>query len=286
MNLIDFTQLLIASICAGSIYGLVAISFNFFYNTTGVINFSQGDWLMFGALTTIAFRSEGFSIVLSLTASMSIILLLSLIIYRLMIAPIIGRRVLSQITMTIGIGLLLKALALLLWGRDIYSLQSFWPQDILNIGLINVLSQQVLILIFTVVVAVGLSFFLNRSIIGKSFIAISQSLLGAKVTGIYINKFIALSFVISTLMAAFSGSLIAPIALAHYQMGTILGIKGFTAMIIGGIGNYEGALIAGFFIGLSEGLFSVFMPSQYKETLTFLLLFFFLLWKPQGIFER
>ncbi len=246
---------------------------------------------MFGALTTIAFKSQGFSIALSLIFTLIIVFFLSLLFYRLMIAPVIERSVLTQIAMTIGLGLLLNALALLLWGRDVHSLDSFSVKETFElslpkIGSINILSQQVWILVFTGIVALSLSLFFNRSRLGKSFIAISQSLLGAKVTGIPIDRFIALSFIISTVIAALSGALIAPISLAHYQMGTAFGIKGFTAMTIGGPGNYEGALLAGFFIGLAEGLFSAFLPSQYKEALTFLLLFGFLLWKPKGLFSR
>ncbi len=278
----ELGQYVASGLVVGAIYGLVAIGFTAVYNVTGIVNFAQGEFSMLGALGAIALVAAGAPLAAAVVLAALAVGLLGVVIERLAIRPA-GTDVLRGIIITIGVGVTLQGLAVLVWGTDAHPLRAFSGEKPIDLAGVTVPPQSLWVVGTAAALMAGLYLFFARTYLGKAFRACAINSFAASLMGIPTAAMRAMSFFVSGLVGAIAGIIIAPIALMQYDSGIFLGIKGFVACIIGGFGNPIGAALGGLVLGLLEALASGYLSSGYKNAIAFVVLLGFLFARPGGI---
>jgi len=284
MNWGQVPQFLISGFTSGSIYALAALGFNLIYNATSIINFAQGEFIMLGGMFMFTFYGLlGLPLILSFAITVALVACIAALIERVAIHPVRRAPVLNLIVITIGISIILSGAAMLVWGKDALFYPPFSGTSSIHIlgGAIG--SQALWVLGITILLAVLLWGFLDRAIVGKAIRACAENKDAARTLGIDVEKMILISFIISGALGAMGGIIITPITLIEFNSGTLLGLKGFCALIVGGIGSNRGALMGGFLLGISESLAIGFISSSLKDAIAFLIMLLVLFVRPKGI---
>jgi branched-chain amino acid transport system permease protein len=206
-----------------------------------------------------------------------------LVFERLALRPVGEASPLTLIIITVGAGVFLKGVAMLLWGKESYTLPPFSGEAPLHLGPATLLPQNLWVLGLTLVLVLALEAFFRRTLMGKAMRACAYNPRAARLVGIPASRMVQLSFALSALLGAGAGILIAPLTLGVYDMGTILGLKGFAAAIIGGLGSLLGGVLGGLLLGLAESFTSGLISSGYKDAVAFLLLLVVLFLRPRGL---
>jgi len=278
-------QLLFTGLGVGSIYALVALGFVLIYRATNVVNFAQGDFAMLGAFAMVVLCIDfgwpyWLGIVLTIVAMALFGALFNLGVYY----PLRHRTFLPVIISTIGASILLENGVLAAYGPRPQSLPGVFASQGFSIGPVFFDSQYLTILAVTVV-AVALQYlFFERTLLGKKLQAVSQDKEMASLLGIPVAFMIMLTFVYSATLGGLAGILVAPILFVSVQMGASIALKAFAASIIGGFGDVTGAIVGGLALGVIETFGAAYISVPYKDAFAFLVLFVFLLFRPQGIF--
>jgi branched-chain amino acid transport system permease protein len=280
-----FLQYFLSGITSGSIYAIVAIGFNIIYNTTGIINFAQGEFLMLGAMTAISFTSFmplGAAIMCAVIITSIVGALVELCFIRWLKRP----SVLRMIIITIGVSILLKEAALHIWDEKVRSLRYFTGNETSSLSIFGAyISPQVLwVLGVCGAVMFFLSLFFKYTLIGRSMRACSANSIAAVLCGINAKNMVTFSFMLSAAIGALAGCVISPLTQTHYESGTPLAIKGFTVAILGGIGNSTAAVVAGLLLGLIETFSISILPVAYKDVIAITILLAILFFRPAGLF--
>jgi branched-chain amino acid transport system permease protein len=278
----EFLQYVASGLVVGAIYGLIGIGFTAVYNVTGIVNFSQGDFASLGALAAIGLLAWGMPLAAAVAASVILIGLLGVLIERVAVRPV-GNDVLRGIIITIGVGVALQGIAVLIWGTDAQPLRAFSGEKPIALGGVTVPPQALWIVGTAAAMMAALYLFFMRTFIGKAFRACAVNAFAASLMGIPTQAMRAISFFISAFTGAIAGVIVAPIAFMQYDSGIFLGIKGFVACIIGGFGNPIGAALGGLVLGLLEALSTGYLSSGYKNAIAFVVLLAFLFVRPNGI---
>ncbi len=278
-------QYLITGLTLGSTYGLTALGFTIIFNTTGVINFAQGEFVMLGGMMSVYFTR-----VLGLGEPVAVVLAVlgatvaGALVERLAIRPVRDCPTINLIIITIGVSILIRGLAMLAWGKDTHVLEPFsGNQPIMFLGA-AIMPQAVWVLAISLLLLAGLKAFFSGTIHGKAMLACSYDPKAASLVGIGVQRMVLLSFMISALVGAVGGVILAPITMTSYDVGIMLGLKGFAACILGGLGNPFGAAAGGIILGVLESLGAGFVSSAYKDALAFVILLALLFVKPSGLF--
>jgi branched-chain amino acid transport system permease protein len=278
----ELAQYLASGLVVGAIYGLIGIGFTAVYNVTGIVNFAQGDFASLGALAAISLLAFGLPLVAAIGAAVLIIGLLGVLIERVAIRPV-GNDVLRGIIITIGVGVALQGMAVLIWGTDAYALRAFSGERPIDLGGVTVPPQALWVLGTAAALMALLYVFFMRTYLGRAFRACALNAYAASLMGIPTRAMRAIGFFISAFTGAIAGVIVAPIAFMQYDSGIFLGIKGFVACIIGGFGNPIGAALGGLLLGLLEALATGYLSSGYKNAIAFVVLLAFLFVRPSGI---
>jgi branched-chain amino acid transport system permease protein len=276
-------QFVLSGLMVGSIYALIALGFNTVFNATEAINFAQGEFVMLGGMTAVAFTRAGLPLVLACAGAVVSVTLVGLALERLTLAPLRQVSVTNLIIITIGGSIFLKGAAMLAWGKDAASLPSFSGETPIRVLGATFLPQAVWILATTLVVVVALRVFFARTLTGMAMRAVAANRFSAALMGINIKAMVACSFAMAGAVGAVAGVIITPVALTAFDRGTILGLKGFSAAIVGGLGSSPGAVVGGLLLGVLESIGAGFVSSGYKDAIAFLLLIVMLLVRPQGL---
>jgi branched-chain amino acid transport system permease protein len=278
-------QYLITGLTLGSTYGLTALGFTIIFNTTGVINFAQGEFVMLGGMMSVYFMhalglGEPPAVILAvLGATMA-----GALVERLAIRPVRDCPTINLVIITIGVSILIRGLAMLLWGKDTHVLEPFsGNQPIMFLGA-AIMPQAIWVLVISLFLLGALKLFFSGTIHGKAMLACSYDSKAASLVGIGVQRMVLLSFMISALVGAVGGVILAPITMTSYDVGIMLGLKGFAACILGGLGNPFGAAAGGVILGVLESLGAGFVSSAYKDALAFVILLILLFVKPSGLF--
>jgi branched-chain amino acid transport system permease protein len=280
-------QYLLAGITSGSVYAIVAIGFNIVYNTTGIINFAQGEFVMLGAMTAISlqpFMPLPAAIALAVAITAAVGALLELVFIRRMRRP----SVLRMIIVTIGLSILMREAALHIWDERVRSLPYFTGGAVSSVRIFGAfISPQVFWLLGLgagSVAALGL--FFRVTLTGRSMRACSANADAAALVGIDTRRMVTLSFAIAAAIGALAGCVASPITQTHYDSGAPLAIKGFTAAILGGLGRSGAAVAAGLLLGVLEALSVSVVPAAYKDAVAVVVLLVILSFRPSGLFGR
>ncbi|MBD3249092.1 branched-chain amino acid ABC transporter permease [Candidatus Woesearchaeota archaeon] len=283
------SQLIINGIVAGAIYALVASGFSLIYSTNKFIHIAHGATIAFSGyflyfLFSMLGINFGFSVIVSIIFATVIGYLMNILVYKQL-----RRRKTSSLILLIAsfaLLVLLESLIILLFGANLKTIKvmgSITSYELFG-GFITPI--QIAILITSIVLLIGLYYFMNKTKIGKALRAVSNNKNVAEVLGISSERMFNLSFIIGSGLAAVAGVLIALEQSIEPMMGTHLIIKGFTASVIGGIGNVPGAILGAFLLGGAETMSIWFLPSGYKDAITFIILFLFLVFRPKGILGK
>jgi len=281
-----FIQLLINSLIAGAIYALVASGFSLIYATSKFIHFAHGATIAFSAYFLYFFFSIvglnfGFSVILAIIFAALLGFLMNVIVFKQL-----RKRKASRIILLIAsfaLLILLESLILLFFGADVKTIGYIKVAKGLEFLGAIITPLQIFIIISSFILLCLLFLFMKKTKIGKAIRAISNNKDVAEIVGISSERIYNWAFIIGSAIAGIGGILIGLEQNLSPTMGTGLMIKGFTGAIIGGIGSVPGAILGSFLLGLAENFGIWFLPSGYKDAIAFVLLFLFLLFKPNGI---
>jgi len=277
-------QLLSSGITMGAIYALVALGFVTISRASQIINFAQGEFVMLGGIITFFFLN-GVSLPYPLAALMAvtIVILIGFAMYFSVLYPLRKASILILIMATLGISIFLSSTSGLIFGTLPKTLPPFSSGQPIQIGKISFLPQNIWVLLSTLILLIFLYLLSHRTLLGKAMEASSTDPLGADLLGISRNLMVFLAFGVSAGVGAFAGILITPIFFTSYSSGTLLGLKGFIAAVLGGWGKNSGAILGGFVLGTAESLSLAFIPSGYKDGVAFVILLLILHFRPKGI---
>ena len=278
-------QLFFTGVGVGSIYALVALGFVLIYRATNVVNFAQGDFAMLGAFSMVVLAIDlalpyWLSIAITIGAMVAAGALFNLGVYY----PLRNRTFLPVIISTIGASILLENGVLAAYGPRPQSLPSVFSIQGFSIGSVFLDSQYLVILVVTVVMVTLQYLFFERTRLGKKMQATSQDKEMASLLGIPVALMIMLTFIYSAVLGGLAGILVAPILFVSVGMGSSIALKAFAASIIGGFGDVTGAIVGGLALGVIETFGAAYISVPYKDAFGFLMLFLFLLLRPQGLF--
>ncbi|RUM88752.1 MAG: branched-chain amino acid ABC transporter permease [Thermodesulfatator sp.] len=276
-------ELLFSGLVNGAIYALIALGFMIIYSATGVINFAQGEFVMVGAMLTAWLAGRGWPLLLVLPLALAGATLTGILTERFTIRPAREASPLTLIIITIGVSILLKGVAMLLWGKEPLPASPFWAGPPLSFFKAALPRQGLLVLGTSALVFVVVAAFFRYTLWGKAMRACAYNRFGARILGINLSGLTCLAFGISAALSGLAGTVIAPLVFASYDMGTMLGLKGFSAAVFGGLGSAGGALLGGFILGILEALAAGYLSSAYKDAIAFILLLVVLFLRPEGL---
>jgi len=279
----QYVQYLFSGLTLGSIYALIALALVVTFNITGIFNLAIGEFVTIGALAAVTLRDVGCPNVLAYILAVIVAGLVGTLMERATINPARKASVLTLIIITIGVSIALRGAALLIWGTHPHTLPAFVHAAPLNF-LGAVLIPQSLFVLGLAVVAVGLLFtFFDFTFTGKAVRAAMMNRTAAQLVGINPARLSLFAFTFSGVIAALSGIFITPITTATYDMGFMLGLKGFVAAILGGVTNATGAIIGGVLLGVIEAFAAGTLPSGLKDAIAMIVMIVVLLTRPTGI---
>jgi branched-chain amino acid transport system permease protein len=280
-----FLQYLFAGITYGVIYAIVAIGFNIIYNTTGIINFAQGEFLMLGGMISISLL-QFMPLPLAIAAAVVITMAVGALIEMVFIRWIESPSVLRMIIITIGISILIREAALHIWGESVRTLPYFIGSSVTAVTIFGTkISPQVLIVIGAcAIIVLFLSVFFRFTSLGREMRACAANRRAATLCGINVKNMVTFSFMLSAGIGALAGAVMSPITYSQYDNGTGLAIKGFTVAILGGLGNSLAAVAAGLLLGIIEAFSISVLPLAFQDAVAIAILLFILFVRPHGLF--
>ncbi len=281
-------QFFITGITVGATYALVGLGFAIIYNASDVVNFAQGEFVMIGAMSAIALTAggNGLPLPLALLGAVLITAMVGMLLQKFAIAPARGASVVATIIITIGASIFLRGVALLLWGKDILALPHFSGETPLHIGGATMLPQNIWVMGGATVLVLAVHLFFQKTIIGKAILACACNRTAAQLVGINVGIMLLVAYGLSAMLGAMAGILVTPMTYTSYDAGVILGLKGFAASILGGMGNPMGAVAGGLLLGLLESFGAGLISSGYKDAIAFVILLLVLFFRPRGLFGR
>ncbi|MBX6423023.1 branched-chain amino acid ABC transporter permease [Thermosulfurimonas sp. F29] len=279
----NFLEFLFSGLVNGAIYALIALGFMIIYSATGVINFAQGEFVMLGAMITAWLSGRGWPLALMIVVALAGATLVGVLTERLALRPARTTNPLILIIITIGVSILIKGLAMFAWGKEPLPVRPFLSPAPLHLLGATLPRQGLLVLAVSALAFVATESFFRFTLWGKAMRACAYNRFGARVLGLNLSGLTALSFALSAALSGLAGIIISPLTFAAYDMGTMLGLKGFSAAVFGGLGSAWGALLGGFTLGVLEALAAGYLSSAYKDAVAFLLLLTVLFVKPEGL---
>jgi branched-chain amino acid transport system permease protein len=282
----SWLQYVAGGLTAGAIYALVALGFSIVYHASHAINFAQGEFVMIGGMGAVSLLALGLPLWLAVPLAVAGTVIVGMLVQRLALERAQARGqadVVTLIIITIGVALFLRGMAQLVWDKRIHSLPSFSGSEPITIGGATVLPQSLWVLGGAALALLALGWFFNRTLYGKAMRATAINPLAARLMGISTRGVMRTSFALAAALGALGGVLTAPITFTSTDVGVMLGLKGFAAAMLGGLGSFGGAIAGGLLLGLIEGLGAGFVSSAYKDAIAFVVILAVLVFLPGGL---
>lgn len=285
MSLELVLQYLVAGLTYGTIYAVVGVGFNIIYNATGIINFAQGEFVMLGGMTAVTLH-RFVPLPVAIGGAVLVTMAAGALIEITFIRGLARRSVLRMIIITIGISIVVREIALAVWGESVRALPYFTGDEVSSVDLAGVhVSPQVLWSLGTcLVIVAALRVFFRHTSLGRQMRACAANRDAAALCGVPTKNLVTLSFVLSAGIGALAGCVVSPITHTSYSIGTGLAVKGFTVAILGGLGRSTAAVAAGFVVGILESLSVSLLPAAYKDAISVAVLLAILFLRPSGLF--
>lgn len=284
----DFLELAVGATASGCVYGLVALAYLLMIRPTGIINFAVGEWAMIGAFG--AYLSQAFvplPYAVGMGAVLAFMFAVGWLTERVAVRPLVdrGAPLLAPILALLGMLVIFREAISLTFTPDPYPVPYAFGFGRLELGPFAGSYQSFFIIAVTAAVFLGAWWFFERTVLGRCFEAVALNRRAAALMGINLARVSTASFASGAAAAGLAGVLIGPNISAHYLMGVPLAIQGFTALVIGGVGRVEGALLGGLLLAFAEQLTIRYapIPSGYAQGVPLLFLMLFLLVRPTGL---
>ncbi|SDX71815.1 branched-chain amino acid transport system permease protein [Collimonas sp. OK242] len=282
--LAQFLQFLFTGITIGAAYALAALGFTIIYNTSGVINFAQGEFIMLGGMFSTALLAAGLPLPAAIAIAVVLTGIAGLIVEKLAIEPAKNAEVVTLIIITIGASLTIRGLIQVWLGKGNHALPAFSGETPIQVMGASLLPQSLWVLGVALVIVLILGWFFGKTLLGKAMLATSHNKLAAQLVGVNTRMILLLSFGLSAVLGAVGGVILAPITYTSYDIGIMLGLKGFVAAVLGGLGGGLGAIAGGLILGVSEAMAAGYISSAYKDAVPFVLILLILFFRPGGLF--
>lgn len=278
-------QILFSGLAIGAVYSLVALGFVLIIRATNVVNFAQGDFAMLGAFAMMTMLTVvQVPYWLAFILALGVMTVFGVIFNYGVYYPLRNRSFLPVIISTLGASIFMQNTILGIFGPQPRSLEKVFKTPGFEIGGVFLDSQYLVILAVTIIAVAFQYFFFEHTLLGKKLQATSQDKDMARLVGIPVAWMIAITFIYSATLGGLAGILIGPVLFVSIGMGSIIALKAFSATVIGGFGDVTGAIVGGLLLGVVESFGAAYISVPYKDAFAFLLLFIFLLIRPQGIF--
>ncbi len=275
-------QVVVSGILSGGLYAMVALGLALIFGVMRVINIAHGPLLMLGAYATFFLHNGlGMNPFLTVPLSMAALFVLGMVLQRTLVFRVVDAPELSSLLLTFGISIALVNLAQLAFTSDLRAVEYITGSWL--VGGLALSKSRVIAFAFAVGVTALAFVFLKRTRLGKAIRATSQSREVAMVCGVDVGRIHMITFGLASALAAAGGSLLAVIVAIQPEMGQVWTFKSFLVIVLGGAGNYPGALLGGMLLGLIEQLASLFLTTQLSEVVAYVLLVLVLLVRPTGL---
>ncbi|BBE52187.1 High-affinity branched-chain amino acid transport system permease protein LivH [Ferriphaselus amnicola] len=293
-------QQILNGLVQGSVYALVALGYTMVYGILGLINFAHGEVLMVGAMVALSVMLKLIAVGLAaplvllfgLLVAVLVCMALGYSIERIAYRPLRNAPRLAPLITAIGVSIVLQNLAMIFWGREYRAFPALLPSGSHTIAGAVINDTQLIIIFVSLLVMAGLMALVHRTRLGRAMRAVAENPAAAQLMGVDTNRVISVTFMLGSALAAVAGLMVsANYGIVHYYMGFILGLKAFTAAVLGGIGNLRGAMLGGVLLGLIEslgagyigGLTGGFLGSNYQDVFAFFVLIAVLVFRPSGL---
>ena len=277
-------QLLFTGLTVGATYSLAALGFSIIYNASGVINFAQGEFLMLGGMIAVFLTMAGAPLLLAIVAAVAITAIVGLLVEKFAIEPARGADVTAIVIITIGVSNIIRGAIEITLGKGAHALPHFSGDRPIGFLGAAILPQSLWVMAATLLVVVVTGWFFSRTRLGKGMLATSHNRMAAQLVGVDTERVLLASFGLSAALGAIGGVLIAPISTTSYDIGLMLGLKGFVAATLGGLGSGMGVVAGGLLLGLLETMTAGYVSSSYKDAVPFVLVLVILVFRPRGLF--
>ncbi len=284
-SMAQFLQVLLSGLSTGAIYALAAIGFTLVWQAARTVNFAQGEFVMLPAFFVLIgvhwlhmprWLALAFGLIVA-------VVVLGLLFKKVVVEPMLPNGGLPLIIATMALSILLKEGAKRFYGAEAQPFPSLFPQTTLHVEGAVVSVQDLMNLIVSLAVVVGLTLFLNRTRTGRRMQATAQNPRVAEILGVNTRRMVLYAFLVNAALAALGSFLISPIYLAKFSNGETLGLVAFIAAIVGGFNQIRGALAGGLLIGVLDNLTATYVTTEYRAALPLVLLIAIILWRPQGL---
>jgi branched-chain amino acid transport system permease protein len=293
-------QALLSGLAVGSAYALIALGFSITFATTRTLNFAHGDFVSAGAFIGVAvmFAVLGIPLasttfsgaepsaptqLLALAAALLGMGALGWLMYVLGVRPFARRPGMSWVMSTLGFGVILQSVGMAIWGPKSLVVPGPFGTDVIHVAGVGVMPQELLTLVVAAVIMLALDHVMRRTMIGKAMRAVAHKPEVAGLMGINVMAMMVGAFVISSALAGLSGFLLAPMIQLSLFMSVAVGLKGFSAAIVGGLDNPRGCVFGGFLLGVLESFINLW-SAQWREVAIFALVIVVLALRPNGLF--
>jgi branched-chain amino acid transport system permease protein len=282
----DFAQFVFAGLTSGAVYALVAIGFGVVHNTMGIVNFTQVDFVSLGGMLLCGGLAAGLPMLPAVALAVAGVSLAAALVEVLGLRPSRSRSHLVLIFLTIGLSIVLRGVMQQAGGKTSRAIPPLAGDTPIRLLGASILPQALWILAGTAAAIVLLVVFFRRSDAGLAMRAVASNPTAAAVVGLRIARIRTLSFALAGGVGGLAGVLITPITTLRYDVGVLLGLKGFAAAILGGFGSFPGAIVGGLLLGLLESLGAAYVSSTWKDSIAFLVLLLVLFVRPHGLLGR
>ena len=278
---------LVSGLVLGAIYALVGTSLNLIFGVIKVINFAHGAFLMLAVYitywTTLVLGIDAY---LTLPVVVVVMAAFGYVFQSVLINPVLNKHRISQLLITFGAGMAITNGVQAVAGADHHSVHTFLSSTVWTFGSVR-MDASALVLIAGTASSIGLLFlFLNRTRLGTAIRAVSQQPDSAELAGINVKRIYAIAFAIGSALVGIAAVLMAPIYDINPSMGEVFGIMAFIVVVLGGLGNIQGAALGGLVLGVGQNLFASYVSFQMSIAFVFLFFIIILLVRPTGLFGR
>jgi len=283
----DVIQFVFSGLTSGAIYAMVALGFGLVHNIMGIVNFTQVDFVSLGGMLLFgALVGAKLPMPMAVLAAVVGVTLTAALVEYLGLRPSRSRNHLVLIFLTIGLSILLRGIMQTVWGKNSLAVPPLLGEQPLMFLGASILPQTVWILLATGLAIALLMLFFRKTTVGLAMRGVASNPMAAALVGLTVPRLRTVSFALAGFLGGLAGVLITPITTLRYDVGVLLGLKGFAAAILGGFGSFPGAIVGGVVLGLLESLGAAYVSSAWKDSIAFVVLLLVLFVRPHGLLGK